>query len=138
MTVAEPRPMERIAQPSFTTTGPGPGHQCVAPTLWLSGNSTSSDVPAAGALCSLMEPPQAVVVGLDPDGHVRRLPVLGRVRERLGHDVVRRDLDRLGEAAVRLHLQLHRHGGLAGQHVQRRVKSLPGQDRGVDAPREVA
>jgi hypothetical protein len=64
--LAEPRPMERIAEPSFTTTEPGPEHQCVALTLSLSGSSTSSDVPAAGSLCSLMEPPSASTRSLSP------------------------------------------------------------------------
>jgi hypothetical protein len=66
------------------------------------------------------------------------MPVLGCVRERLGDDVIRGDLDPLGQAAIRPDVKIDRHSGVAGQRAQRGAESALGQDRGVNTPREVA
>jgi hypothetical protein len=66
------------------------------------------------------------------------MPVLRRIRERLRHHIVRGDLDSLGQAAIRPHVQIDRHSRVAGQHPQRGLESALGQHRGVNTLREVA
>ena len=64
----------------------------------------------------------------------RRGPgVLGGVGERLGDDVVGRDLDLLRQAAPEVDGQLDGYGRTAGQRLDRRRQAAFGQDSGVDA-----
>ena len=97
-------------------------------------------------------PPRAVVADTDPqhvaavalgsgvdldvdDGGVR---VLGRVGQRLGHQVVGGHLDRLGQPPVDADGQLDRDGGAAGQGLERRAQPALGEDRRVDAAGQLA
>src|SRR5919198_209522 len=63
--------------------------------------------------------------------------VLRRVRESLRDDVVRRDLDGLGQACVRPHLERNWYRGLMSECTQRGCKSALGQDGRMDAAREL-
>jgi hypothetical protein len=48
-------------------------------------------------------------VGVELDGHDRRVRVLGGVGQRFGHHVVRRDLDRLGQPSLGVQVELDRY-----------------------------
>jgi hypothetical protein len=55
--------------------------------------------------------------------------VLGRVGQRLGHDVKRADFDRVGQVLVNRKLEGDRDGRAAGQCLERGTDSALGQDR---------
>src|SRR6266508_1389291 len=76
---------------------------------------------------------QAAVTRLDLDMGGRGVGVLGGVGQRLGDDVVRGDLDLLGQPRLDVHVELDRDGGAAGQRLQRGTEAALGQDRRVDA-----
>jgi hypothetical protein len=61
--------------------------------------------------------------------------MLGRVREGLRHDVIRRGLDRLRQPAPveAAQIQLYRHRRAAGGRLDPRAQAALGEDRGVDA-----
>ena len=64
--------------------------------------------------------------------------MLGRVGQRLGHDVVRADLDLLGQPPSGTDLEVDGDRGTAGEHAQRRAQAALGQDGRVDAAGDVA
>ena len=69
------------------------------------------------------------------DGRVR---VLGRVGQRLGHDIVGGDLGRLWQPSPHADIQADRNGRAAGQCLQRRAQPALGQDRRVQAIGDLA
>ena len=72
----------------------------------------------------------------DPDlGGVR---VLGRVGQRLGDDVVRRGLDRLGQPVARARRRSHRQRRASGQRLDRRLETAIAEHRRMDAAGELA
>ena len=80
-------------------------------------------------------------LGLQPDLHPRLLGlrVARDVRQRLRDQEVRGGLDRRGQPLLRqLHLHLHRHRRPLGERVDRRGEPAVGEDRGMDAARELA
>ena len=77
-------------------------------------------------------------VRFDCDRDRRGVRVLGRVGERLGDDIVGRDLDRLRRPARCAQVDFDRDGGAARERVQRRPQPAFGQDRRVDSTGELA
>jgi hypothetical protein len=67
----------------------------------------------------------------------RGLRVLHRVGQRLGRDVVRRDLDRLGAPRIRRDIKVDRYRGTAGKRPQSRAKAALGKDRREDPARDL-
>jgi hypothetical protein len=59
--------------------------------------------------------------------------VLGRVGQRLGHRVVRRDLHMIHQPPSGAQVQLDWHGGPPRQRFERQCQAPLGKDRGVDA-----
>ena len=89
-------------------------------------------IRAAGAVVAHTDvQPAADDAYLDDDGGAG---VLDGVGERLGHHVIRRDLDRLGQAGDHLGVQFDRDHGSAGERHEGRRQAALGQDRRVDAP----
>jgi hypothetical protein len=66
------------------------------------------------------------------DVHSGRLCVLGGVGKCLGHHVVRRDLDMLGQPGRDLQVELHRDDRPTGERLERRLQATLGQNRRVD------
>ena len=64
--------------------------------------------------------------------------VLGRIGQCLGDRVVGGELDLLGKPPVDTDAEADRDGGAAGQRLERRAQAAFGQDRRVDAPRDLA
>jgi hypothetical protein len=124
-------------------------------------------VPASGTLSTKSRPPSAPMRSLSPtspdaadggaadaadeDANEKRavdsvelevdaggLRVLGGVRECLGGDEVRADLDRLREPIRCAHVQPQRHDGAACERPQCRGEAALRQDRGVNAARHLA
>ena len=109
--------------------------------------STRSQQAAHARAAALVGAADAVVGDLDQDAAVRtahvhahpgRARMLGGVRERLGDEVVRRRLDRIGQPVVEPDVQLDRHGGAPRQHLERRHEPVVGEDRRVDAAGQLA
>jgi hypothetical protein len=75
---------------------------------------------------------------LDLDADGRGAGVLGGVRQRLGDDVVRADLDRLRQPLLHTDLEVDRDRRPAGERLQRRGQTTLGQDRRVDAAGDLA
>ena len=80
---------------------------------------------------------QAAVARGERNLDARGLRMLHRVGQRLGRDVVRRDLDRLGIPRIRRHGKVDRYRGPAGERAQRRAQTTLGQDRRVDPAGEL-
>jgi hypothetical protein len=64
--------------------------------------------------------------------------VLGRVRQGLGHHVVRGDLDAFRQPAAHTEVELDPDAGATGQRAQGRAEPAPLQDRGMHAPGDLA
>src|SRR4051812_16248773 len=103
--------------------------------------------PAQAGTAQRVSPADAVVGDLDrclaveahdTDRSVFGVGVLGNVRERLRHHVVGGCLDRRGQRLVGDVGQHHRQRGSGRQRLQRRAQPPVGEDRGVDAPRQLA
>src|SRR5262249_45782817 len=60
--------------------------------------------------------------------------VLGSIGQGLGDRVVSGDLNRLGQPALHLDIELDGNSGSAGQRLQRRAQATVGQDGRVQAP----
>ena len=82
--------------------------------------------------------PHGVVVGVDRDLDCCRVRVLGNVRQGLGDDVVDADLDRLRKPVPTSDVELDRHRSTARDVAQRGPKPTFGQDRRVDAVRDLS
>ncbi len=78
------------------------------------------------------------VHGLDLDGDGQGARMLRRVRQRLRDDVVRADLDLLGQPPLRTDVQRDWDSGAACQRLQRRTEPAPCQNRRVDPARHLA
>ena len=78
------------------------------------------------------------VLAPDLDAGVRRVRVLGDVRQRLGDDEVGRRLHRAGQALGERAVEFDGHRGAAGQRFERRVQSALGEHRGMDARGQIA
>ena len=108
---------------------------------------TRSCSPCSPEPSSRAAPPTAVVAdghdqlaGLRRDGDRRasRLRVLVDVGQALRDDEVGSRLDLVGQALLRRGDHLDRHGRAAGEVLERRGQAAVGEDRRVDAAREVA
>ena len=62
----------------------------------------------------------------------------GRVGQRLSHDVIGADLDRLRQPLFGMDLQVDGDRAAAGECPEREAEAALGQDRGVNAARELA
>ena len=72
------------------------------------------------------------------DGRRGRVGVLADVRDALADDVVRGDLDRLGQPSVDLDLQVQRDRGMGRELFERDRETVRAHDRGMDAAGDVA
>lgn len=63
--------------------------------------------------------------------------MLGRVGQRLGHDVVRADFDRVRQVSVDLEVEGNGDWAAAGQRLERGTESALGQDRRMDSTRDL-
>jgi hypothetical protein len=75
---------------------------------------------------------------LDGDMDDRGEGVLGRVRQRLGDDVVRGRFDVLRQPRLDRDVKLDGDGRTAGEHLEGRFETSPRQDCGMEAARELA
>jgi hypothetical protein len=75
---------------------------------------------------------------LNQNVNQRGVRILGRVRQRLRDDVVRGQLNLLGQTRVDAHLQLNRDRRTAGKRLERRLESILGQDRRMNPMRDLA
>ena len=69
--------------------------------------------------------------------NTRRPRMLYRISQRLRHNVVRRDLDRLATPRIRRDIKIDRHRAAAGKHPQSRAKTTLRKNRRVDPARKI-
>src|SRR4051812_1520597 len=92
-----------------------------------------------GAAATIVANPdvQYAIDDLKLDVNDRGGGVLGGVRKCLGHDVIRGELDRFGEALVRPEFEANRYGRASCERLDRGAQPTLGEDRGVEAASEL-